>query len=95
MNAFTVKFVELTSSAALPDPAASRPPGFEFVDTMLAWFKWGGLTAAVFALVAAAIMLFMGRNRDGGWDAGSLIIRILLGVVVIGAAASIIGTVAA
>lgn len=51
----------------LPDPAPLAPPGklSEAANTLLAWMKWGGLIGAIGALVAAGIMMAIGRrNRN-------------------------------
>lgn len=49
------------------DPAPQAPPGKlgEAAEELIGWMKWGGLIGAVGALIAAGIMMAVGRrNRN-------------------------------
>ena len=80
---------------APPNPAPAPPPGLEqFGADLVAWLKWGGIVCGVCGLIICGIMMMVGRrNRsqtavDGAmgipWVGG--------GLVLIGAASTIVGT---
>jgi hypothetical protein len=51
----------------VPDPPPAAPPGelSNATNTLLGWMKWGGVVGAVAALIAAGIMMAVGRrNRN-------------------------------
>ena len=77
--------------AALPDPAPVAPPGFEAVGTILGWAKWAGLVAAILALITAAVMFMFNSHRGDGGEHVRRFVTILIGVVIIGAAAALVG----
>jgi hypothetical protein len=57
----------VTPDPMIPNPAPMAPPGelADAANTILAWMKWGGLVGAVGALIAAGIMMAVGRrNRN-------------------------------
>lgn len=94
MNTLTMNVLNVVHAVALPNPDAERPPGFEFVDTLLAWMKWGGLILAIFALIGAAAMLMFNQRPGSTQEGVGAIGKILIAVIIIGAASSIIGFIA-
>ncbi|GMA37812.1 hypothetical protein [Demequina litorisediminis] len=64
------------------------------MDTLLAWMKWGGLIAAVFALIAAAVMLMINQRPGATQEGVGAIGKTLIAVIIIGAASSIVGFIA-
>lgn len=93
LQTITHNLVLIVSAVPTPgDPEA--PPGFDRVDDILGWVKWGCLGLLVAALMIAGARLgFAGRHGDGSEHAGR-IGSILIGVMVIGAAGALIGFVA-
>ena len=78
----------------IPDPAPVQPPGTGKIADIMGWVKWLGLAVSIIGLmVAGAMMAFGGRRGEGGEHAGR-IGSILAGVIVIGAAAAIVGFIA-
>lgn len=78
-------------AAAVPDPDTTQPPGFDGVLSILGWAKWAALAVCVVALIAVgALMAIPSRRSEGGEHAGN-VGKVLLGVVVISAAASLVG----
>lgn len=76
----------------VPDPGEGKqPPGFDkFVDVM-GWAKWIALGILVLALIAAGAKMAINQRRgEGGEDAGN-IMTVLLGAIIVSAAAAIIG----
>ncbi|RCK70113.1 hypothetical protein DT076_07910 [Desertihabitans brevis] len=73
------------------DPTAQQPPGTEGLNTILGWGKWVALAVCILGLFAAgALMAVQSRRGEGGEHVGKLGWA-LAGVVVISAAASIVG----
>ncbi len=76
---------------AVPDPAPAQPPGTEGLTAILGWVKWVALTVCVIGLiVAGALMAVQSRRGEGGEHVGKIGMA-LGGVVVISAAASLVG----
>lgn len=76
----------------VPDPDPEAPPGFEgAAATIIGWMRWGGLILAVIGIiiVAAKIMINIRRGEAAG-ELGGLG-YIAIGVVLIGAASSLVG----
>lgn len=49
---------------SVPNPAPAPPPGLsKTVNTLLAWWKWGSLTAGVFGLIGSGAMMAIGRRN--------------------------------
>jgi hypothetical protein len=80
--------------AQLPDPDPVAPPGFGGVGTIVAWANWVGLIAAILALIAVAVMFMFNSRRGEGGEHIKTFVSILIGVMVIGAAAALVGFVA-
>jgi hypothetical protein len=79
---------------ALPNPSPVAPPGFGAITTILGWAKWAGLIAAILALIALAVMLMFNSRRGEGGEHLKTFVGILVGVMIIGAAAALVGFVA-
>lgn len=76
---------------AVPDPDPIQPPGTEGFTTIMGWAKWVALAMCVLGLFAAgALMAVHSRRGEGGEHAGKIAMA-LGGVVVISAAASLVG----
>lgn len=80
-----------TFIAAVPNPDPVQPPGTEGFITIMGWVKWGGFAVAVVALIAAAVMMMIGRSRGEGGEHVGKLAMVLVGVVIIGAAAGLVG----
>jgi hypothetical protein len=66
----------------VPRPAPLVPPGklAGAADTILGWMQWGGLAGAVGALIAAGIMMIVGRrNRHSMAVDGALSVPWVIG----------------
>jgi len=75
----------------LPTPSAEQPPGTEGLNTILNWAKWIGLAVCIMGLFAAgAMMAIQSRRGEGGEHVGKIGMA-LGGVIVISAAASLVG----
>ncbi|EHY87486.1 hypothetical protein [Saccharomonospora azurea] len=83
------------SQQLVPDPPPTAPPGklTEATNTILGWMKWGGLVGAVGALIAAGIMMAVGRrNRNNMAIEGAVSIPwVVAGLAVILGSASVVG----
>lgn len=76
---------------AVPNPDAIQPPGTEGFTAIMGWVKWVALAICVIGLiVAGAMMAVQSRRGEGGEHAGKIGMA-LGGVVVISAAASLVG----
>lgn len=83
-------------AAAVPNPQPAAPPGVgSKADTALGWLKWGGLLACVAGLFIAAGQMALNHRRGmGGAEAASSVGWVVVAVIVIGAAAAIVGAMA-
>ena len=76
---------------AVPNPDPIQPPGTEGFTTVMGWAKWIALAMCVLGLFAAgALMALHSRRGEGGEHVGKIAMA-LGGVVVISAAASLVG----
>lgn len=79
----------------LPDPDPAPPPGVvnDAANTFLAWMKWGGLVGAIGALIAAGIMMAVGRrNRNNMAVEGAMSLPwVVGGLALIFGASSLVG----
>jgi hypothetical protein len=82
-------------TGAIPDPPPVAPPGqlAYATNTLLGWMKWGGLVGAVGALIAAGIMMAVGRrNRNNMAIEGAVSVPwVIGGLAMILGSASIVG----
>jgi len=77
--------------AAVPDPGAVQPPGTEGFTTVMGWAKWVALAVCILGLFAAgALMAIQSRRGEGGEHVGKIGMA-LGGVIVISAAAALVG----
>lgn len=80
---------------AVPNPPPIAPPGelAGAAETLLGWMKWGGLVGAVGALIAAGIMMAVGRrNRNNMAIEGAVSLPwVVGGMALILGSASIVG----
>lgn len=81
----------LATLATVIDPGAVQPPGTEGLVSIMSWVKWLALALAVAGLmVGGAMMTVQSRRGEGGEHVGRLG-GTLAGVVVISAAAALVG----
>lgn len=75
----------------VPSPKPIQPPGTEGFTTILGWAKWVALAICILGLfMAGALMAVQSRRGEGGEHAGKIGMA-LGGVIVISAAASLVG----
>ncbi|WP_156475771.1 hypothetical protein [Pseudoclavibacter helvolus] len=75
----------------IPDSPPIQPPGTEGVTTIMGWVKWVGLAVCVLGLIAAGTMMAINSRRGEGGEHAGKIGMALGGVIIISAAASLIG----
>ena len=83
-----------TLAAGVPNPAPKAPPGLSrTVNTLLGWWKWGGLIAGVFGLIGCGAMMAIGRrNRSNlAADGATGIPWVLAGLTLIALSSGIVG----
>ncbi|KJL40882.1 MAG: hypothetical protein CMH84_00715 [Nocardioides sp.] len=84
-------FAALLPQADIPNPAPVQPPGTNGFVTIMGWVKWVALAVCVIGIiVAGALMAINSRRGEGGEHAGRIGFA-LGGVIVISAAASLVG----
>jgi peptidoglycan/LPS O-acetylase OafA/YrhL len=77
--------------AQIPDPDPIQPPGTEGLNSIMGWGKWVALAICVLGLFAAgALMAVQSRRGEGGDHVGKIGMS-LGGVIVISAAAALVG----
>ncbi|WP_051115023.1 hypothetical protein [Actinokineospora enzanensis] len=85
----------LAQPPLVPDPPPAAPPGklAAATNTLLGWMKWGGLVGAVGALIAAGIMMAIGRrNRNNMAIEGAVSLPwVVGGLALILGSASLVG----
>jgi len=87
----TVANVAAQLFGAVPNPDPIQPPGTEGFTAIMGWVKWVALAVCVIGLiVAGAMMAVQSRRGEGGEHVGKIGMA-LGGVVVISAAASLVG----
>ena len=75
----------------LPDPDPVQPPGTEGFNDVMGWGKWVALAICILALFAAGAMMgIQSRRGEGGEHVGKIGMA-LGGVIVISAAAALVG----
>ncbi|OJU46221.1 MAG: hypothetical protein BGN98_11870 [Microbacterium sp. 69-7] len=75
----------------IPNPEPVQPPGTNGFVTIMGWVKWVALAVCVIGIiVAGALMAINSRRGEGGEHAGRIGFA-LGGVIVISAAASLVG----
>lgn len=76
---------------AVPNPDAVQPPGTEGFLSIMGWVKWVALAVCIIGLIAAGALMAINSRRGEGGDHAGKIGMALGGVVVISAAASMVG----
>ncbi|WP_367645927.1 hypothetical protein [Paenarthrobacter ureafaciens] len=77
--------------AQIPNPDPIQPPGTEGLNSIMGWGKWVALAICVLGLFAAgALMAVQSRRGEGGEHVGKIGMS-LGGVIVISAAAALVG----
>ena len=75
----------------LPDPDPVQPPGTEGFNDVMGWGTWVALAVCILALFAAGAMMgIQSRRGEGGEHVGKIGMA-LGGVIVISAAAALVG----
>lgn len=75
----------------VPNPEPVQPPGTSGFVTIMGWAKWVALAVCILGLIAAgALMAIQSRRGEGGEHVGKIGMA-LGGVIVISAAASLVG----
>lgn len=75
----------------VPNPPPVQPPGTEGFNSIMGWAKWVALAICILGLFAAgALMAIQSRRGEGGEHVGKIGMA-LGGVIVISAAASLVG----
>ena len=78
--------------AAVPNPGdGTMPPGFEAFQTVMGWAKWIALGVAVLGLIVLGASMTISARRGEGGEIGGWLGRLLIGVIIIGAAFTIVG----
>lgn len=92
MSALTAFF---TSSIAvptvIPDPDPTQPPGADGILAILGWVKWIALAVCVIGLIIAGAMLAINSRRGEGGEIAGRVVMALVGVIIISAAAALVG----
>lgn len=79
------------ASMQLPNPAPVQPPGTNGLIVFMGWAKWVALAVCGLGIVAAGAMMAINSRRGEGSEHAGRLFGALAGVVVIGAAFSIVG----
>jgi len=78
--------------SAVPDPGdGTMPPGFAALQTVMGWAKWVALGVAVLGLILLGASMTISARRGEGGEIGGWLGRLLIGVIIIGAAFTIVG----
>ncbi|MGO3649997.1 hypothetical protein [Agrococcus casei] len=85
----------LTSTIAMltviPNPDPTQPPGSEGILAILGWAKWVALAVCVAGLIIAGAMLAINSRRGEGGEIAGRVVAALIGVIIISAAAALVG----
>lgn len=80
------------NATALPNPTPQRPEGMEGVDTLLNIVMWGGFTICILALIGGGVLFALAAL--GRTQASDLLQKVafpIVGAIIVGAAAGLIG----
>ena len=80
-----------TLPAALPNPDPLQPPGTDRFTDVMGWVKWVALAALIIGLMVAGGMMAFGSRRGEGGEHAGRIGMILMGVIIVSAAAALVG----
>ena len=81
----------LAALATVIDPGAVQPPGTEGLVAIMSWVKWVALALAVVGLISGGAMMTIQHRRGEGGELVGRLGGTLSGVVVISAAAALVG----
>ena len=85
----------LTSTVAMltviPNPDPTQPPGSEGILAILGWAKWVALAVCVAGLIIAGALLAINSRRGEGGEIAGRVVAALIGVIIISAAAALVG----
>ncbi|GMA33657.1 hypothetical protein [Litorihabitans aurantiacus] len=82
----------MTAFLALPDPTPQRPEGLSGIDTLLNVVMWGGFVVCILALIVGGVLVALAAM--GRTTAADLLPKVaypLVGAIIVGAAAGLIG----
>lgn len=80
-----------TIASNLPNPQPIQPPGTEDISTVMGWVMFLGFSVCILGLIAAGSLMAINTRRGEGGEHAGRIGMSLGGVIVIGAAAGVIG----
>lgn len=75
----------------LPDPGPVQPPGTSGFVSIMAWGKWVALAVCILGIIAGGTMMAIQSRRGEGGERVAQIGMALGGVIVISAAAVVVG----
>lgn len=78
-------------AGSVPNPSPVQPPGTGGITTLLNWLKWIALAISVGGIMAAGAMMSIQSRRGEGGEHVARIGMGLGGVIVISAAAALVG----
>ncbi|MBB2925584.1 hypothetical protein [Cellulomonas cellasea] len=87
----TVTLATAQVITAIPDPDAVQPPGTQGLTDILSWAKWVALAICLLGIFTAGALMAINQRRGEGGEHTGRIGMALGGVVVISAAATLIG----
>ena len=92
-SAVVVLLGEATAAYAgsVPKPSAAAPPGSAQFQTILNWVAWGALAACVVGVIVVGGRMAMSHRRGDGGEHAQGLGTVLVGCVIVGSAASIVG----
>lgn len=80
-----------TVATAIPNPQPIQPPGTDGFMSVMSWGKWVALAVCVLALIAVGVLMAIPSRRSEGGEHVGNIGKVLMGVIVISAAAAVVG----
>lgn len=80
-----------TAIMSLPDPDAVQPPGTDGFISIMGWLKWVALALCIIGLIVAGALMAVNQRRGEGGEHASRIGFALAGVIIISAAAALVG----
>lgn len=93
LHSLTIAATEFAAMLPLqiPNPDPVQPPGTQGFLSIMGWAKWVALAIAILGIIAiGAMMTISSRRGEGGEHVGKLGMA-LVGVIIISAAAALVG----
>jgi hypothetical protein len=88
--------VAVAAADPIPTPSAAPPPGIaDKATTLLGFIQWGGLIVCLGSLFIGGAIIAVKHRRGEGAEAMQSVLFPMIGTVVIGGAAALIGFMAA